>query len=133
MENKNEQGFTVIEMLVTVIVAATFAFMFYQLFIGSTKLNDSARRDAIASEIAYSNLRKYPTADSVTGLAACTSPTPTATLLSATPTYDDIGQVTETITASYPFACDNPDVIKLESSLSYKGSANKVSYVAYLK
>lgn len=132
MDANNERGFTVIEMLVTVVVAAIFAFMFYQLFISSTKLNDTARRDAIASEIAYSNLKKYPTAASVTGLAACATPSPTNTE-SVTNTYDDIGQVTETIVSSYPFACDNPDILKVESSVSYKGGANKVSYVAYVR
>ncbi len=59
--NKSQLGFTVVEMLVTILVAATFALMFYQLFIASTKLSDNARRDAVASQIAYSNLQKYPT------------------------------------------------------------------------
>lgn len=130
--NSEEQGFTVIEMLVTVIVAATFAFMFYQLFVSSTKLNDVARRDAIAGEIAYSNLKKYPTAASAGGTANCALPNNVETVSTASTSYPDIGIVTETITRSWPFACTNPDVTKLESSISYKGGANKVSYAVYV-
>ena len=130
MEN-NQSGFTVIEMLVTVIVSAIFAFIFYQLFISSTKLNTVARRDAIASEIAYSNLKKYPRASSVGGTANCALPNNTTTT-TATNSYPDIGPVTETIIVSWPFACTNPGVVKLESSVSYRGATNKVSYVAYL-
>ncbi len=129
--NSDQQGFTVVEMLVTVIVSATFVFMFYQLFISSTRLSDIARRDAVAAEVAYSNLKKYPTAASVTGLAACTSPSPTNTITTNN-SYPDIGDVTETIVSSYPFACTNPDIIKLESSVTYKGGANRISYVVYL-
>lgn len=130
MKHKQE-GFTVVEMLVTVIVSAAFAFIFYQLFVSSTKLNDLARRDAIAGEIAYSNLKKYPTAASVGGSANCASPNASNTVTTTT-TYPDIGQVTETIVSSWPFACTNPDIMKLESSVSYKGGVNKVSYVVYL-
>lgn len=127
-----EQGFTVIEMLVTVIVASIFAFMFYQLFLSSTRLNDGARRDAVASEIAYSNLKKYPTAASVGGTANCASPAATTTLLNNTTSYPDLGDVTETVTISWPFACTSPDIVKVESQVSYKGGAKKVSYANYL-
>jgi prepilin-type N-terminal cleavage/methylation domain-containing protein len=133
MENKGEHGFTVIEMLVTVIVAATFAFIFYQLFISSTKLNDAARRGALASEIAYSNLKKYPNAASAGGAADCASPTSSSVISDTTTTYPDIGEVRETITRSWPFACTNPDIVKLESAAIYKGATNKTSYVIYLK
>jgi prepilin-type N-terminal cleavage/methylation domain-containing protein len=129
--NSSQEGFTVIEMLVTVIVSAIFAFMFYQLFINSSKLNSVARRDALASEIAYSNLKKYPTAASVGGVANCASPD-ASTTTTATNIYPDIGQVSETIIISWPFACTNPDIAKIESSVTYKGNSNKVSYVAYV-
>jgi prepilin-type N-terminal cleavage/methylation domain-containing protein len=126
-----QQGFTVVEMLVTVIVAATFAFMFYQLFISSIMLSDAARRDAIAGEIAYSNLQKYPTSASVSGAANCALPDASNTT-TVNNVYPDIGAVTETTISSWPFACTNPDIVKLESSVSYKGSTKKVTYAAYL-
>ena len=130
--NTKQEGFTVIEMLVTVIVAALFAFIFYQLFISSTKINSNARRDAIAGEIAYSNLKKYPNKESVTVPADCASPSATNTITS-TNNYPDIGSVTETIITSWPFACSDTSIAKIESIASYKGGQNQVSYVAYVK
>lgn len=129
-----QQGFTVIEMLVTVVVAGIFAFMFYQLYVSSVRLNDTARRDAVAGEIAYSNLRKYPTAASVGGAANCALPNATNTFTITTPlgTYPDIEPITQTIVSSWPFACTNPDLVKLESNVSYRGGQKKASYVVYL-
>lgn len=121
-----------VEMLVTVVVAAIFAFMFYQLFISSTKLSDQARHDSEAAQIAYSDLKQYPTVAS-TGLAAdCASPTATTPIDLGTNTYPDVGTVTETITISWPFACTTPGVAKVEASVLYKGATKRVTYADYV-
>lgn len=57
------EGFTAIELLVTIIVGAIFTITFYQMFISINQASSLARNQATASDIAYTNLRKYASAD----------------------------------------------------------------------
>lgn len=62
-EHRLSAGFTVVEVLVTIMVAAMFIIALYLL---STSVNSAAAGDrnrANASDIAYGYLRKYATAD----------------------------------------------------------------------
>ncbi len=59
---KTQAGFTAIELLITIIVAALFAISFYQLFIAVNQSSAAARNRATASDLAYSYLRKYASA-----------------------------------------------------------------------
>jgi prepilin-type N-terminal cleavage/methylation domain-containing protein len=129
---RNQEGFTVVEMLVTVVVAAIFAFMFYQLFISSTKLSDQARHDSEAAQIAYSDLKKYPTATSTGQTASCASPNAITTIPLGTNTYPDVGTVTETLNVSWPFACTTPAVAKVEVIVSYKGGLKEITEASYV-
>lgn len=61
--SNSEQGFTAIEMLVTIIVAALFAISFYQLFTSVNQSSALSRHRATASDIAYNNMRRFASAD----------------------------------------------------------------------
>lgn len=62
LSRKSSDGFTAVELLVTIIVAALFAVSFYQLFIVVNQSTAAARNRATASDLAYSYLRKYASA-----------------------------------------------------------------------
>ena len=58
----SQQGFTAIELLVTIIVATIFTVVIYSLFTDINTSSAAARNRATASDIAYANLRKYASA-----------------------------------------------------------------------
>lgn len=138
MSNSTQQsGFTIVELLVTIIVAALFISVFYNMFLILVGINSNARNVAQASDLAYANMRRYPTAATVTGTGiTCASPGGSGNLLSTTGTdsnYPELGTVTETVTASYPYGCTAVyDVIKLVSVVTYGSNSTKVSYATYV-
>lgn len=83
----HENGFTAIELLVTIIVTALFAISFYQLFISVNQATSLARNRATASDIAYAKLRKYAAAE-VT--PADWSPAFTCSMLSGSSNTNDL-------------------------------------------
>jgi prepilin-type N-terminal cleavage/methylation domain-containing protein len=140
--NTQQSGFTVVELLVTIIVASLFIAVFYNLFLILVGVNSSSRNVSQASDLAYSNMRRYPTAAS-TGLNCATTtaqPNGVSYLMgSATPTaavdsdYPELGSITETVAASYPYGCAAVyDVVKLVSVVTYGSNSTKVSYATYV-
>lgn len=130
--NTRQSGFTVVELLVTVIVAALFVGIFYQMFVILVGINANARNTAQASNLSYSNMRRYPTATS-TGLTCSTSSTNLLNTNSIDSDYQELGTVTETVTASFPYGCSAIyDVIKLVSTVTYGKNSFKVSYATYV-
>ena len=126
-----QSGFTVVELLTSIIVAALFVGIFYQLFIVLVGVNANARNMSQASSLAYSNMRRYPTKAS-TGQTCSTS---TVSLINTTGTdsnYPELGPVTESVTTSFPYGCTAMyDVIKLVSTVRY-GANSKVSHATYV-
>ena len=140
--NKKQSGFTIVELLVTVITAAMFVAMFYQLYVVLVGINATARNTAQASDLAYSNLRLYPTVVS-TGLT-CNAGTNVSTTVNLIPTsgsptavtnsnYPELGAVTEQLTAQFPYGCAAVyNVVKLVSTVTYGSTSYKVSYATYV-
>ncbi len=127
--DQKEAGFTVVELLVTLLVASLFIAMFYQLYVTLVQLNAYARRDAAANNLAYANLRRYPTAAS-TGLA-CPGGSP-VTLINASGTnsnYPNLTSITETTTGS---CSGNGDNVLVVSEVSYANATLKATYAAYV-
>lgn len=58
-KHASSEGFTAVELLVTIIVATIFTVVIYSLFTEINKSSANARQRATASDIAYANLRKY--------------------------------------------------------------------------
>lgn len=63
-------GFTIVEMLVTVVLAGIFLTFFLQMYRATNAQQQSLIRQSIANDIARSNLAKFPIALSVTN-ATC--------------------------------------------------------------
>ncbi len=121
-------GFSTVELLITLFVAAAFVGAFYQLFVSTSQDSIDTKRYAIANSLAYSNLNQYQSKPS--GMASCSSgytyePSgfPTTGSVNGLP-----GSVTQTVIASYPFTCSkNNDVIKIESSVAYGPSSQRIT------
>ena len=58
---KTEPGFTIVEMIVSIVVVNLFLALFFQTYILMESQRISVARQARASDIAYSNLRKFTT------------------------------------------------------------------------
>lgn len=139
--NNEEQsaGFTIVELLITIIVAALFVTMFYQMFVVLVQMNADARRNTQASDLAYSNMRRYPTVVS-TGLACVDSTTITSLIpaggsptTAIDPVYPELGPVAEQVTAQFPYGCSvNYNLIKLVSTVKYNNGTATLSHATYI-
>lgn len=127
--NEKQAGFTVVELLVTILVASLFIGMFYQLYTAMVQLNATARRDAQANDLAFSNLRRYPTGSS-TGVT-CPGGSPVVVLETTVgdSSYPELGSVTEKITAS---CSGSADTVLVLSEVLYSNSAAKATYATYV-
>ncbi len=91
---KDEQGFSAIELLISLFIAAAFIFTGYQLFSVVMKDGNTARLRSRAGNVAYENLQKY----SPSTTAPCTA------LSSASPTApSDLPAATISVTFSCPY------------------------------
>ena len=122
-------GFSAIELLVTLFVASALVLAFYQLFIVIEEGNANAKNSAIASDLASSNLSKYP---AIPAGRTCSNTT-SYELINTTEAKKMglTGSVTEKVTISFPYGCTNEDVAKIESSVTYgPNSARKTAVQA---
>ena len=126
---KKQAGFTVVELLVTILVGAIFIGMFYQLYTTLVQLNANARRDASASDLAFSNLGRYTTGAS-TGIT-CPGGSPTTPLMTTgtDSNYSELGTITEKITIS---CSGSGDTLLILSEVTYNNGANKATYATYV-
>lgn len=119
---KNHKAFSVVELLITLVIATVFITAAYQLY--STILTDSgdARKESAASNTAYDYLRRYSA-----GLSApCVVYNETISNVSIT----DVGNSTITISRSCPYATST-DIVKITVSVSYNNPSNTVTYSTY--
>lgn len=95
-------GFTAIEMLITIIVAATFLLAIVTLFITVTQSLAMARNRATANDLGYSYLRKYASAGSTPEWFVCDTTSGTGNTNDLTINSNATGQVLEsgTLTSS---------------------------------
>jgi hypothetical protein len=148
-----QSGFTAVEMLVTIIGGALFVLMFYQLFTALSQNSIENRRFAQASDLAYLNLRKYPTIDAVVSKSFKNDPNnallcassrlaledgPPVDPATGLPTTDGkdvnfkfLGKITETVSAVYPFGCNNNSVVEVTSKIIYDGG-KVVTHATYV-
>src|SRR5688572_3398380 len=112
---KNRQsGFSAVELLITLFIAAAFIGTASQLYIVIVKDGGAARMRAKASNIAYDNLRRY--APQATNPCTAFTPTPTPSI----PT-GSLASATITVTTSCPYAPSGGvvPVTKIEVKVTY--------------
>lgn len=146
-------GFTVVEMLVTVVLAGIFLAFFVQMFRATAAQQLSLVRQSIANDIAKSNLAKFPTAGSLTNaptsyvcdtnttgntnnLTVSAAVAGTSVLADSQKETDPgtIGELVQTVRAYSPRGCGPNLPIKVVSTVEYGfvGQRDKVEYATYV-
>lgn len=121
---KTQPGFTAVELLITLFVAAAFLIAGYQLFNIVIKDGGDTRSESRASNIAYDYLRRY----SNTATNPCTPQSPlTNQAISAT----DLAEVKVSVAVTCPQA-DAPTLSKIEAIVTYGNPSMMVRYATYV-
>lgn len=155
----NASGFTVVEIVVTLVLTAIFLTLFFQMYMIMEWRRIAVARHATASDIAYSNLRKFVARPTVTCDAAkmdltasdasskpglvlgdeTNNPTPSAYGFVAEPSSvtQPLGaNVKQTVKAFAPKGCDttafSASPIKVESTVSYGTNNERVTHAIFL-
>ena len=152
----SQQGFTIVEMIVTIVVAALFFTFFFQVYVILESQRLVVARQAKASDVAYSNLRKFTarpagltcdsTMDLVTNGAASGKLLGDQTYTTNSSTYGFLAEPTtvtqslgpnstQTVKAFAPSGCANftSDPIKIVSTVTYGNNGDSVSHASYIK
>jgi len=124
----NESGFSAVELLITLFVAAAFLTTGYQLYTVILKDGGETRYQAKASNIAYDTLRRY----SPKATKPCTSipsPTPTATL----PTNHGLPSPSSiTVTINCLTGSGTTDMSRIQVSVKYGSPQQEVVHAIFV-
>jgi prepilin-type N-terminal cleavage/methylation domain-containing protein len=116
-----QSGFSAIELLITLFVAAAFLATGYQLYYAIIDSGGKARTQAVASSIAYDRLRLY-TAQATTN---CTTKTFSPTI----PSGSGLGSATITANITCPYGSTRTSQVNV--TITYGSPAEKVRHVIY--
>lgn len=133
-------GFTSVELLVTILIAATFIIAMHQLYAVIERTNSDARQLSTASALAYSNLRTYQSSKmpewficNATSEVTTTNPQPAGQILiSSSGTHPQLpGTVTQEVRAYAPLGCGNEKPVKVVSKVGYGLPQKEVHHATY--
>lgn len=110
---QSQHGFTAVELLITLFVAAIFLIAGYQLFNVVIRDGGDARAESRAGNIAYTYMRKYSNA----ATNPCTPQTPVSNT-AVTENTDGLTNAKVSITITCPQS-DTPTVSKVEAIITY--------------
>lgn len=155
-----QHGFTLVELIVTLVVAGIFIGIIAQMNASVVNITMSAHRFDLASNLAYNNLRIYANGQSATKWFECNgdvaTDTATATkpfsdgvkypeadgmlLINTTSTtsiYDLPPPVIQKVTAFAPYGCGASDTtglmpVRVVSTVTYGSPARKVVHATYV-
>ncbi len=125
MNQPKQAGFTAIELLITLFVAAAFLVAGYQLYNVIIKDSGNTRAQSRASNVAYDYMRRYST--------SATSPCTTSTPLSAAPiNVSNISAVQITVALTCPYVAVTT-ITKVTVTVTYNNPQQTVVYSTYVK
>lgn len=138
-------GFTIVEMLVTVVLAGMFLAFFVQMFRATAAQQTSLVRQSSANDIARSNLSKFPNTSSIPGYTCdstndlSSNPNAAGTQILAAANYEpdpgNLGTLNQTVYAFSPQGCSGSHpTIKLVSRVEYgfTGQRDSVEFATYV-
>lgn len=144
----DNQGFTLIEAIVTLLIGSLLLIAAYQMFGSTFALGSAARQYALADNIAYSQLRKYAYVGATVKICdpiaypidtqydlTKNSSAPGVIILSGSLSDTGLeGAVTYTVRGWMPYGCgSNPDdkpPARVEAMVHY-GNGKKVTHATY--
>lgn len=119
------EGFSAVELLITLFIAATFIAAGYQLFSIITKTSSEARQQAKASNIAYDYLRRY--SDQAVNPCVVVAPSPAPTI----PAGSGLGNATISASITCPYGLNTP-IAKVEVTVTYGNPQTEVKHAIFL-
>lgn len=124
IRTRTESGFTAVELLITLFVAAAFLIASYQLFNLIIKDGGATRSEARAANVAYDYLRQYST-------SATTIPCTASSPLNASPlTIDGLTNVTVDVSVTC-LPNESPNLSRVSANVHFNVPQKTVSYSTF--
>jgi trimeric autotransporter adhesin len=126
MKTHREQGFTAIELLITLFVAAAFLVAGYQLYFVIIKDNGNTRAQAKAANVAYNYLRQY----SANTTAPCSASLP---LVNSPVSVSGLTNTTISVTVSCPYSTstgtnNTQNISRIDVAITYGATPQTLTY-----
>lgn len=133
------QGFTVVEVIIAISIAAFFVISIVQIYIFQTRLSSTTSAYNTADLLAYNNLRTYSYGKAPTWFECIYnlgSPLPQTLLNSSADVNSIPSPVTQTVVATAPYGCGgaSPGIgypIRVVSTVTYGSNAKAVVHATY--
>jgi len=122
---KQHPGFSTVELLITLFIAAAFLMSGYQLYSLIMKEGGEARAQAKASNVAYDYLQRYKTS----ATNPCTEQTP---VNAETINVDGLSDAVVTVAISCPYSA-SLSVSKIQVTVQYGNPQKTVINATYVK
>lgn len=120
----SQSGFTAVELLITLFVAAAFLIAGYQLFSVVIKDGGQARAESTAGNVAYDYLRRYA--------PQATNPCTAATVLNNSPiTISGLSNVKITVEISCPPGYGTTGLSKIDTTITYNTPQQTAKYSTF--
>ena len=124
INNKQQSGFTAVELLITLFIAAAFLVTGYQLYTVIIKDSGNTRAQARAANVAYDYIRRY----SPYAANPCTTTTP----VNNTPiSVNGLQNVTVLVTFTCPYS-STPTITAVDVIVNYNTPQQSVEYKTYV-
>jgi hypothetical protein len=121
----NQAGFSAVELLITLFIAAAFIATGAQLYSVIIQNSDEARMRAKASNIAYDNVRKY--ASDATNPCTVVVPSPTPSI----PTDSGLPSASIVVTVTCPYGTGTP-TSKVEARVLYNSPQQEAVHAIFV-
>lgn len=129
---KYEEGFTAVELLITLFIAALFLFSGYQLYAQVMRNSTDANQNAKISNVLYEKMQTASNAVTAANPGGCTSSNEGTS--SESKQVEGIGSVTLATTVSCPQGANtstNLFLIKVRATYSFNGTSKQMEYATY--
>lgn len=123
--NATQAGFSAVELLITLFIAAAFVATGYQLYSVIIQDGAHAREQAKASNIAYDNLRRY--SPQATSPCTAVTPSPTPTI----PSGSNLPSASISVVISCPYGT-SVGISKITATVTYDNPQQRVVHALFV-
>jgi prepilin-type N-terminal cleavage/methylation domain-containing protein len=121
----SQAGFSAVELLITLFIAAAFVATGYQLYSVIIQDGEAAREQAKASNIAYDNLRRY--SPQATSPCSTVTPSPTPSI----PSGSNLPSASISVVISCPYGT-SVNVTKITATVTYDNPQKRIVHALFV-
>lgn len=133
--SRQSDGFTIVELIITILVAGIFLASIFSLFSTVMLFATTTAQRNTASDLAYANMRLYANSAGPTWFTCPATETAAVTVKNSTGNVPNLpGSVQQTVTASALYGCagDNSGLpVRVISTVIYDNGQKRVSHATY--